>query len=168
MAAACILNGTGQSKMEIPAKESSMRRIAPFRLVAAIFVLVLAAFPQTLPQGVQKVVALEGITEYAFPNGLHVLSFPDPSKPKVTVNVTYLVGSRHEGYGETGMAHLLEHMNFIQTKTRTNIKKELTDHGADMNGTTDNDRTNYYETVNSSDENLRWALELEADRMINT
>jgi zinc protease len=66
------------------------------------------------------------------------------------------------------MAHLLEHMNFIQTKTRTNIKKELTDHGAQMNGTTDYDRTNYYETVNATDENLRWALELEADRMINT
>src|ERR1039458_5757171 len=66
------------------------------------------------------------------------------------------------------MAHLLEHMNFIQTKTRTNIKKELTDHGAQMNGTTDYDRTNYFETFNATDENLKWALELEADRMINT
>ena len=145
-----------------------MRPLAPLRLVAAIFVLALAAFPQSLPQGVQKVVSLEGITEYAFPNGLHVLSFPDPSKPKVTVNVTYLVGSRHEGYGETGMAHLLEHLMFLQTKTRTNIKQELTDHGAVMNGTTSWDRTNYFETVNATDENLRWALELEADRMVNT
>src|ERR1039457_4145051 len=145
-----------------------MRRIAPFRLVAAIFVLALAAFPQALPQGVQKVVSLEGITEYVYPNGLHVLLFPDPSKPKVTVNVTYLVGSRHEGYGETGMAHLLEHLMFLQTKTRTNIKQELTDHGAVMNGTTSWDRTNYFETVSATDENLRWALELEADRMVNT
>jgi zinc protease len=86
----------------------------------------------------------------------------------VTVNVTYLVGSRHEGYGETGMAHLLEHMMFLQTATRTNIKQELKDHGADMNGSTSWDRTNYYETVNASDANLRWALELEADRMVNT
>ncbi|MEI9971617.1 MAG: pitrilysin family protein [Ignavibacteriota bacterium] len=127
-----------------------------------------AAFSQTLPPGVQKVTAVEGITEYSLPNGLHFLLFPDDSKPKVTVNITYLVGSRFEGYGETGMAHLLEHLNFIQTKTRTDIKKELTDHGAEMNGSTAYDRTNYFETLNASDENLRWALGLEADRMINT
>jgi len=130
--------------------------------------LVSTAFSQTLPPGVQKITAVEGITEYSLPNGLHFLLFPDDSKPKVTVNITYIVGSRFEGYGETGMAHLLEHLNFIQTTTRTDIKKELTDHGADMNGTTDYDRTNYYETLNASDENLRWALGLEADRMINT
>ena len=54
-----------------------------------------------------KVTAVEGITEYRLPNGLQVLFFPDASKPTITVNVTYLVGSRHENYGETGMAHLL-------------------------------------------------------------
>ena len=140
------------------------------RIVTAIATLLLAAaaYSQSLPPGVQKVTAVEGITEYSLPNGLRILLFPDDSKPKLTVNITYMVGSRFEGYGETGMAHLLEHMNFIQTKTRTNIKKELVDHGAQMNGTTDYDRTNYYETVNSSDENLRWALDLEADRMVNT
>ena len=130
--------------------------------------LSIAALSQTLPRGVQKVTSVEGITEYSYPNGLRVLLFPDPSKPKVTVNITYLVGSRFEGYGETGMAHLLEHLMFLQTKTRSNIKKELVDHGADMNGTTGFDRTNYFETVNATDENLRWALELEADRMVNT
>ncbi|HXB75746.1 MAG TPA: pitrilysin family protein [Candidatus Acidoferrales bacterium] len=145
-----------------------MRRSASFILVAAVLSLALPAFTQTLPQGVQKVASIEGITEYAFPNGLHLLLFPDPSKPKVTVNVTYLVGSRHEGYGETGMAHLLEHLMFLQTTTRANIKQELTEHGAAMNGSTSWDRTNYFETVNASDENLRWALELEADRMVNT
>jgi zinc protease len=140
------------------------------RIVTALATLLLAAaaYSQSLPPGVQKVTAVEGITEYSLPNGLRILLFPDDSKPKLTVNITYMVGSRFEGYGETGMAHLLEHMNFIQTKTRTNIKKELVDHGAQMNGTTDYDRTNYYETVNSSDENLRWALDLEADRMVNT
>ncbi len=127
-----------------------------------------AAFSQTLPEGFRKVTSIEGITEYTLPNGLRVLLFPDASKPKVTVNITYLVGSRHEGYGETGMAHLLEHMNFIQTKTRKNLKQELTDHGAFMNGTTGWDRTNYFETLNATDENLRWALEFEADRMVNT
>jgi len=137
------------------------------RLLAAVLFSA-AAIAQTLPPGVQKVTSVEGITEYAYPNGLRVLLFPDQSKPKVTVNITYLVGSRHEGYGETGMAHLLEHMMFLQTATRTNIKKELTDHGAQMNGSTSWDRTNYFETVNATDENLRWALELEADRMVHT
>jgi zinc protease len=143
------------------------RKVRIFSVLAPVF-LAAAAFSQTLPPGVQKVTSVEGITEYSLPNGLHFLLFPDDSKPKMTVNITYLVGSRFEGYGETGMAHLLEHMNFIQTKTRTNIKKELTDHGADMNGSTIYDRTNYYETLNATDENLRWALELEADRMVNT
>jgi zinc protease len=83
--------------------------------VAAIAVLSCAASGQTLPQGVQKGPSMGGITEYDFPNGLTVLLYPDPANPKVTVDVTYTVGSRHEGYGETGMAHLLEHMNFIET-----------------------------------------------------
>jgi zinc protease len=136
-------------------------------LIAGLL-LAAAAYSQSLPPGVQLVTKVEGITEYSLPNGLHFLLFPDASQPKVTVNITYLVGSRFEGYGETGMAHLLEHMNFIQTRTRANIKKELTDHGAEMNGTTDYDRTNYYETLSATDENLKWALELEADRMIDT
>jgi len=145
-----------------------MRRRVQFTTVFIALFSSFAAFSQTLPEGIRKVTSIEGITEYTLPNGLRVLLFPDTSKPKVTVNITYLVGSRHEGYGETGMAHLLEHMNFIQTKTRKNMKQELTDHGANMNGTTSWDRTNYFETLNATDENLRWALEFEADRMVNT
>jgi zinc protease len=144
-----------------------MRRFPASVLFIAVLLLAPAAWPQTLPDGVRKVTAAEGITEYAFPNGLRVLLFPDDSKPKVTVNMTYLVGSRHEGYGETGMAHLLEHLMFRETNTRSDIKKELTDHGAVMNGTTSWDRTNYFETVNATDENLRWTIGLEADRMVN-
>src|SRR3984893_18128466 len=125
------------------------------------------AFAQTLPQGVEKKATVGGITEYDYANGLRVLLFPDPSSPKVTVNMTYLVGSRFEGYGETGMAHLLEHTNFILSTNGRNIKKELTDHGANWNGTTDYDRTNYFETVTASDENLKWAVGLEAERMVN-
>ena len=141
-----------------------MRRSIRFFLVVALL-LAPAAFPQTLPQGVQKVTSVEGITEYAWPNGLRVLLFPDQSQPKVTVNVTYLVGSRHEGNGEAGMAHLMEHMLFLRTKGGKDIKKEMTDRGAQWNGTTSDDRTNYYETVTASDENLGWALALEAERM---
>ncbi|MGD1072511.1 MAG: pitrilysin family protein [Bryobacteraceae bacterium] len=132
-------------------------------LLAASFSL----YSQTLPQGVQKTAAVAGITEYSFPNGLRVLLYPDASSPKVTVNMTYLVGSRFEGYGETGMAHLLEHLNFILSTNGRDIKKELSDHGAQFNGTTDYDRTNYFETVTASDDNLKWALSLEADRMVN-
>ena len=120
-----------------------------------------------LSGGMQKLATVEGITEYRLANGLRLLLFPDASSPKLTVNITYLVGSKHENYGETGMAHLLEHMVFKPTKNRGNIIKELTDHGAQFNGTTWLDRTNYYETVNANDENLQWAIELEADRMVN-
>lgn len=111
---------------------------------------------------------MEGITEYHLSNGLRVLLFPDPTKTTTTVNMTYLVGSRNEGYGETGMAHLLEHMLFKGTPTHQNIPQELTEHGARPNGTTSFDRTNYFETFNGSDINLDWALNLEADRMIRS
>ncbi|QIP15410.1 insulinase family protein [Spirosoma aureum] len=122
----------------------------------------------TLPEGVTKGASVEGITEYQFKNGLKVLLFPDASKPTVTVNITYLVGSRHEGLGETGMAHLLEHMVFKGSTKHTNIPQELTSHGARPNGTTWLDRTNYFETFAATDENLKWALDLEADRMVNS
>src|SRR5262249_13587351 len=136
------------------------------RLLLAAIALAVAAYSQTLPPGVQKVTSVEGITEYAYPNGLHVLLFPDPSKPKVTVNIAYLVGSRHEGYGETGRAHLLEHMLFLRLKDGRDEKKDLGDHGAARNGTPSWDRTNSFEPVTASDENLRWALALEAERMV--
>ena len=105
---------------------------------AATIVLTAAALAQTLPQGVQKVTSIEGVTEYAFPNGLHVLLFPDNSKPKITVNVVYLVGSRNEGYGETGMAHLLEHMVFKthQVGPRALQGTHRPHGGGNFNGTT--------------------------------
>ncbi|GAB2601138.1 M16 family metallopeptidase [Spirosoma areae] len=122
----------------------------------------------TVPEGITKGASVEGITEYNLKNGLKVLLFPDPSKPTVTVNITYLVGSRHEGLGETGMAHLLEHMVFKGSTKHTNIPQELTSHGARPNGTTWLDRTNYFETFSATEENLKWALDLEADRMVNS
>jgi zinc protease len=143
----------------------NVKRLIPLSILT---VVLSAAFAQTLPQGVQKVTSVEGITQYSFPNGLQVLLFPDNSKPKITLNVVYLVGSRNEGYGETGMAHLLEHMVFKSAKSGRELFKELTDRaGGNFNGTTDYDRTMYFEIFNAGDENLRWALELEADRMVN-
>jgi zinc protease len=121
-----------------------------------------------LPAGVQRVTSVEGITEYRLANGLRVLVFPDQSKATITVNVTYLVGSKHENYGETGMAHLLEHLLFKGSTKHTDIPKELQDHGARPNGTTSYERTNYFETFSASDANLEWALDLESDRMVNS
>lgn len=117
---------------------------------------------------IKKLSSVEGITEYELPNGLRVLLFPDQSKPTITVNITYLVGSRLEGYGESGMAHLLEHMVFKGSTKHRNIPAELSSHGASPNGTTSDDRTNYFETFNATDENLNWALDLESDRMVNS
>ena len=123
------------------------------------------AYSQTLPAGVSKGPSVEGITEYRLPNGLKVLLFPDASKPTVTVNVTYLVGSRHENYGETGMAHLLEHLMFKGAPRHRNIPQQFAERGMEYNGTTSKDRTNYYEVFQASDDNLKWALEMEAERM---
>ncbi len=121
-----------------------------------------------LPAGVERVTSVEGITEYHLNNGLRVLMFPDQTKQTITVNITYLVGSASENYGETGMAHLLEHMVFKGTPRHTNVPQELTEHGARPNGTTFLDRTNYFETFAATDENLNWALDLESDRMVNS
>jgi zinc protease len=110
------------------------------------------------------------VTEYRLANGARVLLFPDASRPTVTVNMTVLVGSRFEGYGETGMAHLLEHMVFKGTPTFRDVPKALKDHGANsnFNGTTNDDRTNYYEMLPATDENLDFAIRLEADRLVHS
>ncbi|MFC5512138.1 M16 family metallopeptidase [Massilia jejuensis] len=126
---------------------------------------VLAAPAKPLPKGVTLGASVEGITEYRLANGLKVLLFPDTSRPTVTVNVTYLVGSRHENYGETGMAHLLEHLLFKGSRKNPDITRQFADRGMDFNGTTSLDRTNYYEVFQASPANLDWALQMEADRM---
>ncbi len=119
-------------------------------------------------QSPKKVTEVEGITEYSLDNGARVLLYPDKSSGTVTVAMTVLVGSRHEGYGETGMAHLLEHLLFKGSPKHQDIPKEMKDRGATFNGTTWYDRTNYFETVPATDANLEWALDLEADRLVNS
>jgi len=113
------------------------------------------------------VTEVEGIKEYKLKNGLQVLLIPDATQSNVVVNIVYKVGSRHEGYGEKGMAHLLEHMLFKSTTNLGDIKKMLTDKGGNANGTTWYDRTNYFEIFPANDESLRWSIEMEADRMLN-
>jgi zinc protease len=116
----------------------------------------------------QKIVTIEGVTEYRLANGARVLLFPEASRPTITINMTVLVGSRHEGYGETGMAHLLEHLVFKGTPTHPDVPKALRDHGASFNGTTNVDRTNYFETLPATDENLEFGIRLESDRLVNS
>ena len=118
----------------------------------------------------EKIREIEGISQYQLENGVDILLFPDPSKQVVTVNMTIFVGSRHEGYGEAGMAHLLEHMLFKGTPMHPDIPKVLKDRGAgnSMNGTTWMDRTNYYETLPATGDNLEFAIRLEADRLVNS
>src|SRR5690349_1340282 len=134
--------------------------------LALLFTAVVTAQP-SLPQGITRVTTVEGITEYRLANGLQVLLFRDPSKATITVNMTYLVGSVDESYGETGMAHLLEHMMFKGSTKFPDILAAIRSHGAQFNGTTSWDRTNYFETFDASDANLEWAFDLESDRMVN-
>src|SRR5258706_2712559 len=105
------------------------------QLVVSVVALAAAqlCFAAEMPK---KIASVEGITEYQLDNGLRVLVFPDSSQSKVTVNMTALVGSRQEGYGETGMAHLLEHMVFKGTPRHPHVPNELQEHVAQFNCST--------------------------------
>jgi len=136
--------------------------------VSALLLLAATVLASREAAAATKVRSIEGITEYRLDNGLQVLLYPDNSQPTVTVNLTVFVGSRHEGYGETGMAHLLEHMVFKGTPDHPEVPKVLQERGARFNGTTSVDRTNYYETLPATTDNLQFALRLEADRLVNS
>ena len=112
--------------------------------------------------------AVEGITEYRLPNGLQLLLVPDDSKPTTTVNLTVKVGSRHENYGETGMAHLLEHLLFKGSTRHPMAWAEFTRRGLRANGTTWLDRTNYFASFAANDDNLAWMIDWLADAMVNS
>ena len=135
-----------------------------------IGLMVLLVFGALTAHGAEPrlVTTIEGISEYRLDNGLKVLLVPDPSRPTTTINITYLVGSKHEGYGETGMAHLLEHMLFYGTPNHRDIKAEISERGGQANGTTWYERTNYFQVLPSEPENLEWAIRMEADRMVNS
>lgn len=124
-----------------------------------------AQFPDAQPPA--RIVTVEGITEYRLDNGLRVLLGPDNSKPTVTMNLVYRVGSRHEGPGEAGMAHLLEHMLFKGTEAVADPKKEFTRRGMHWNGTTSYDRTNYYARFAANRQDQEWMLDWFADTMSN-
>ncbi|HLR78532.1 MAG TPA: pitrilysin family protein, partial [Burkholderiaceae bacterium] len=149
------------------------------RVFALLFVLALLACTSitaraqadgdgiTLPDGVSFVTRVEGVSEYRLDNGLQVLLAPDASKPNTTVNMTYRVGSRHENYGQTGMAHLLEHMLFRGTPSMPDALAEFSRRGLQANGTTSADRTNYFASFAADPETLDWYIRWQADVMVN-
>src|SRR5262245_54734654 len=134
-------------------------------LLAAVWVVLALDAHATMSKPVNEV---EGIAEYRLANGLQVLLAPDDSKPSTTVNATYRVGSRHENYGETGMAHLLEHLIFKGTPTHPTVWAEFSKRGLRANGTTWVDRTNYFASFAANEQNLRWYLGWQADAMVNS
>lgn len=148
--------------------------LLPHRLFALLLAFLAAAWlpaqaqSPALPAGLVAVTQVEGISEYRLANGLQILLVPDATKPSTTVNLTYHVGSRHENYGETGMAHLLEHLIFKGTPTQRNVMAEFSRRGLRFNGSTSFDRTNYFASFSASDANLRWYLAWQADAMVNS
>ena len=131
-------------------------------------VCALGAQAQRLPPGVAAAGAVEGIAEYRLANGLQVLLVADDSKPTTTVNLTYRVGSRHENYGETGMAHLLEHLLFKGTPKHPKVWAEFEKRGLAANGSTSFDRTNYTASFAANDENLNWYVGWLTDAMVHS
>lgn len=132
----------------------------PF-LISVLFML------STLSQAFTNIQSIEGITEYQLNNGLQILLVPDTSKPSTTVNMTYRVGSRHERYGQTGMAHLLEHLVFRGTESYPDALQQFSEKGLNANGSTNTDRTNYYAIFSADTDTLKWYLRWQADIMQN-
>ncbi|WP_372524889.1 M16 family metallopeptidase [Piscinibacter sp.] len=143
------------------------RRVSAL-LFAWALALSFAAHAQALPAGVSAVRSVEGINEYRLANGLQLLLVPDDSKPTTTVNLTVHVGSRHENYGETGMAHLLEHMMFKGTPKHRAVWAEFQKRGLAANGSTGFDRTNYTASFSADDANLDWYIGWLADALVNS
>ena len=152
--------------VELPGLARTLRAAQTVLLVLATL-LCCPVDANELPTGVKRGAQVEGVNEYHLANGLKVLLIAEPSAPSVTVSVTYLVGARLENYGESGMAHLLEHLLFKGTPSRPSIAQELGKRGMRPNATTHEDRTVFFETFAPSDESLDWALAMEADRMVN-
>jgi zinc protease len=145
-----------------------MRHALLLPLLLPLLALAGAAGAQAPVKPLQPLRSVEGIHEYRLANGLQVLLAPDASKPSTTVNVTYRVGSKHENYGETGMAHLLEHLLFKGSPKHPAPWGEFSQRGLDANGTTWFDRTNYFASFSANPDTLKWYLGWQADAMVNS
>lgn len=144
------------------------KRVTQTLAALCALLLVPSAWAINLPTGMQAGPAVQGVSQYQMDNGLRIVLAPDISRPQVTVNMTYLVGSSQEGAGETGMAHLLEHLMFRGTDTLPDAMAEFSRRGLAANGSTTVDRTNYYATFSAQPETLRWYLGWQADAMTHS
>src|SRR5687768_12503408 len=144
------------------------------RLILALALLAATTLTAALPPNVEEVETFRGITQYRLKsNGMTILLVPDHTSPVFTFMVVYHVGSRNEAPGNTGSAHLLEHMifnksteNFGRAKGHKTFQEVLYEAGADFsstNMTTWYDRMNGYSTLPS--DKLELAMKIEADRL---
>ena len=137
------------------------RKSSTFRLVTIGYLI---AFVTTSALGAQSIPRIQ-FEKYKLPNGLEVILHEDHSTPIVAVDTWYHVGSGDEQLGRTGFAHLFEHIMFMgsQHVPVGAFDQQLEAAGANNNGSTTEDRTNYYETLPSNA--LALALWLDSDRM---
>ena len=137
-----------------------MRRVS--RFLSPLFVCALAVL-SAQAQGPRNVRV--DFKETTLKNGLRVITVEDHSAPVVAISITYNVGSRNERQGRTGFAHLFEHMMFKGSENVGSGEHFLLvfNNGGNMNGTTNEDRTNYFEVLPANQLDL--ALFLESDRM---
>lgn len=146
--------------------------LIPRRLPLAVFLAVQMLMPAAEAAGKTEAAVPKaeaeagGFASYRLANGFKIILAPFPSAASVRVELLVKTGSKQEGYGETGMAHLLEHMLFKSAGPRADLKRDLTALGATWNGTTSTDRTNYFEVVAAEPEKVDEVLRLEADRFI--
>jgi zinc protease len=131
-------------------------------MICALVVAVLLPYLATNSEAQSKI----DFQEFDLPNGLHVILHRDDANPIVSVDLWYMVGSKDEDPGHTGFAHLFEHIMFQGSKNvgKTEHFSYIQKAGGTLNGTTNSDRTNYFETVPSNQ--LELVLWLESDRMM--
>ncbi|MFN2531650.1 MAG: M16 family metallopeptidase [Pyrinomonadaceae bacterium] len=136
-----------------------MKRVPKFLFPLLLFVMVLGQGQAQTPN------VRVDLKETTLKNGLRVITVEDHTAPVVALSITYNVGSRNERQGRTGFAHLFEHMMFKGSENVGSGEHFLLvfNNGGTMNGTTNEDRTNYFEAMPANQLNL--ALFLEADRM---
>ena len=141
------------------------RTSATVGVVAALLLTMCCALPSVLAQNGSADSIKIPFETYKLPNGLTVILSVDRTVPTVAVNVTYHVGSKNETPGRTGFAHLFEHVMFTGSgHVPYGLHDKFTEGvGGANNGSTNNDRTNYFETIPSN--YMETALWLEADRM---
>src|SRR6188768_2445693 len=163
-----MINGSGPATVFTTLRIQNLIIMKKMLLLFAGALFIVTGFSQTklvekvVKKGTEIVIPYE---KYVLPNGLTLVIHEDHSDPVVHVDITYHVGSAREEIGKSGFAHFFEHMMFQGSDNVGDEQhfKIITEAGGTLNGSTNRDRTNYFETVPSNQlEKMIW---LEADRM---